>query len=154
MTVGSSVVGRADRQKVGALALHSWTMPLMTTRKHPLGTALMVALAVAGLVPLVLLALLVLASLVGRWEFRGRQAFWDETLAELPAGVSRDRVERAFLAHGIRLGCAGERDGIIECVGRDTRSYGVLPEWHIRFTVRFERDALQSVEQTALGVGL
>lgn len=126
----------------------------MTKCTHPVRTTLVIALAVIGLVPLILLGLLILASLLGRWEFRERQAFWDNTLAELPAGASRDRVEGTFLAHGITLRCANERDGITECVGRDVRSYGVLPAWHVRFTVRFAGGSLRSIEQTPLGVGL
>lgn len=129
-------------------------MSLMTKRKHPVAIAMLIALAVIWLVPLLIFVLLILASLAGRWELGKRHEFWDQALAGLPADASRDRVERAFLAHGIRLGCSGERDGIAECVGRDTRSFGVLPEWHIRFTVRFARGSLQSIEQTALGVGL
>lgn len=111
-------------------------------------------LAVVALVPLLAGLVPVAVSLAGRWQLRERQAFWTATLATLPAGASRSSVEHAFRSHGIALRCSPERDGITACTGRDVRSHGVLPEWHVRFQVGFVDGSLRSVEQTALGVGL
>lgn len=126
----------------------------MSPRRTRTASAATIVLATVVLVPLFLGLVLAVVSLAGRWQLRERQAFWNATLADLPAGSSRGSVERRFGSHGIELRCSPEREGITHCAGRDVHAYGVLPEWHLRFEVRFVDGSLRSVEQTALGVGL
>ena len=119
-----------------------------------LRTSLLGVLAAVVLVPFVLAVALILASRMGRAALEERQRFWSDALTEVRPGSSRKRVEQALLAHGVALDCGVDRDGIAECVGRDPRTFGVLPEWHVRFLVRFEGGALQSIERATVGVGL